>query len=134
LSSIGFGVLGSILLLVLTMAMVLAMMSWGGATMPDTPITHAPDQLILSFIWGFAFAAWQEENLFRGYLQPLLIEHLGYWQGIVAQAALFSLAHIGYFTTLLPFGISFVVGIVLGWMRGRDRNLVAPFIAHGFIG
>jgi membrane protease YdiL (CAAX protease family) len=85
-------------------------------------------------VWGFAIASWQEENLFRGYLQPLLIESLGAWRGIIAQAALFSVAHIGWLTNWSLFGLVFLTGLMLGWMRGRDRSLVAPFIAHGLIG
>jgi membrane protease YdiL (CAAX protease family) len=32
------------------------------------------------------------------------------------------------------FGLVFLSGLILGWMRGRDRSLIAPFIAHGLIG
>lgn len=134
-ASIGFGLLGAVLLMALNMAGALIMLSMTGANMPaNPPAIPSPGHLLMIFLWGFLFASWQEENLFRGYLQPLLIARTGYWPGIVLQAALFSLAHIGYFTTLFPFVLSFIIGLVLGWMRGRDRSLVAPFLAHGLIG
>ena len=84
--------------------------------------------------FGFFIAAWQEENLFRGYLQPLLIERWGYWPGILAQAALFSTAHIGWCPTWPLYLLAFFSGIVFGWLRGRDRSLVAAFVAHGLMG
>jgi membrane protease YdiL (CAAX protease family) len=33
----------------------------------------------------------------------------------------------------MDFGSAFVAGLILGWLRGRDRSLVAPFLAHGLL-
>jgi membrane protease YdiL (CAAX protease family) len=134
LKSFGLGILGGVLLVVVTMAGGFAMLALAGGEPPPTPPMPSPGQLLMSFLWGFLFAAWQEENLFRGYLQPLLIERWGYWPGIGAQAALYSLAHIGYHTMLPLFALTFAIGLVLGVLRGRNGNLVAPFLAHGLIG
>jgi len=49
------------------------------------------------------------------------------WGGIV-MSVLFGF-FIGPF-----FVLAFGVGVILGWMRGHDGSLVAPFIAHGLIG
>jgi membrane protease YdiL (CAAX protease family) len=36
---------------------------------------------------------------------------------------------------MLPlFALTFAIGLVLGVLRGRNGNLVAPFLAHGLIG
>ena len=88
----------------------------------------------MSVFFGFFIASWMEENLFRGYLQPLLIERWGLWRAILAQAALFSAAHIGYAQAWPFFLLYFLTGVILGWLRGRNGSLVAPFIAHGLIG
>jgi len=90
--------------------------------------------IAMSVLFGFFIASWMEENLFRGYLQPLFIDRWGLWPGICAQAALFSVAHIGWLPAWPHFILIFVTGIVLGWLRGRDGSLVAPFVAHGLVG
>jgi len=134
LKAMGRGTLGLVLIFVF-------MMVWGIVTVqfiaPMPAGTEAPafqftwSRLLVVALWGFFMAAWQEENLYRGYLQPLLIERLGLWPGIIVQAALFSVAHVGWFTAWPPFVSAFVVGLILGWLRGREGSLVAPFIAHG---
>jgi membrane protease YdiL (CAAX protease family) len=72
-----------------------------------------------------------EENLYRGYLQPLLVGRTNLWLAIVIQAAVFSLAHIGYLSNPFDFGSAFVAGLILGWLRKRESSLIAPFVAHG---
>jgi len=90
--------------------------------------------VLLSVAFGFLVASWSEENLFRGYLQPLLVSRWGLGPGILVQAALFSLAHVGYAQAWPFFVLLFATGIVLGWLRGRDGSLVAAFVAHGLVG
>jgi len=91
------------------------------------------------FIWCFLIASWQEENIYRGYLQPKLAVLTGKWKANAIQAVLFSVAHIGYwqFTSLVPFitnlAVVALIGFILGWYRQRYDSLVAPFIAHGLI-
>lgn len=132
--AIGMGLLGLVLLVIINIGAAFTMLALAGGEPPPTPPMPSPGHLVMSFLWGFLFAAWQEENLYRGYLQPLLIERWGYWPGLVAQAALFSLAHIGYHTDLPLFALTFAIGLVLGLLRGRNGNLVAPFLAHGLVG
>lgn len=94
---------------------------------------------IMLFIASFAIASWQEENIYRGYLQPKLAVFTGKWRANAIQAVLFSVAHIGYwqFISLASFIISLVtvaiMGFILGWYRQRYDSLVAPFIAHGLV-
>jgi len=47
--------------------------------------------LLLGWFFGFAIAAFQEETLFRGFLQGLLQERYGRIVAIVGQAAIFTL-------------------------------------------
>jgi hypothetical protein len=73
-------------------------------------------------------AALVEETIFRGWLQRALVHRGGLAIGIIATAVLFDLSHF----TLRPVALSgrLAVGLVLGVLRGRDRPLTAPAIAH----
>jgi membrane protease YdiL (CAAX protease family) len=66
----------------------------------------------------------------------MLTERLENWQGKILQAATFSIGHIGYYPwNAWPlFVLVFPVGIALGWLKMKRRTLVAPGMAHGFLG
>jgi membrane protease YdiL (CAAX protease family) len=78
-------------------------------------------------------AALLEETLFRGYLQHALVERMGLPAGIAVTAASFVL----YNFQILRNPVGLVVGIgtalLLGALRGRDRSLLTPGIAHFLI-
>lgn len=100
--------------------------------------TEQPEMFVLNFfrffivlLFTFGLPAWAEENLYRGYLQPLLANKMNLRLAIVVQATIFSLAHLGYSSHTFDFGSAFVTGLILGWLRGRDSSLVSPFISHG---
>ena len=94
---------------------------------------------VLLFVGSFGVASWQEENIYRGYLQPKLKALVGKWWENFFQAILFSIAHIGYwqFTSALPFlrdlAVVAIMGLILGYYRKRYDSLIAPFIAHGLV-
>ena len=127
LKSIGLGLIGFILLYI--NVIVWAMLK--GNT--EQPEMFAPSltRLLLVMFFAFGLPAWVEENLYRGYLQPLLAGKMSIGLAIIVQAVIFSVAHLGYSSHLLDFGSAFVTGLILGWLRGRESSLVAPFIAHG---
>jgi len=138
LRHIGRGILAAIVIGIITMVGALVAVGFLGLERPETAAA-GPQQFslvggLMTVFFGFFIASWQEENLFRGYLQPLLIERLGLWPGIIAQAALFSLAHLGWYPSWHFFVLAFAAGLILGWLRGRDGSLVAAFVAHGLIG
>lgn len=87
--------------------------------------------LILSIIMGFAIAAWIEQSLMLGYLQPLLINKYGYWKGIFLQSLAWPLSHIGWFTTWQDFLMGFIFGSLFGVLKGRNNTLVPGTLAHG---
>jgi len=124
-----WGVLG----FVAVSANVLVWSLAGGATARPDYVSPSVGRLLLVAFFAFGVAAWVEENLFRGYLQPLLAKRLPISAAIAVQAALFSVAHLGYTTDLAYFGSAFVSGLILGALRGRGRSLVAPFVAHGLL-
>lgn len=127
LKSIGLGLIGFILLYI--NVIVWAMLK-GNTERPEM-FTPSLTRLLLVMFFAFGLPAWVEENLYRGYLQPLLAGKMSIWLAIIVQAVIFSVAHLGYSSHLLDFGSAFVTGLILGWLRRRESSLIAPFIAHG---
>ncbi len=68
-----------------------------------------------------------EEVLFRGVLQPLVIQWTVPWIGVVVVALLFGLAHA---LTPTYFAAATVIGIYFGWLALAYDDLVAPIVAH----
>jgi len=128
LKAIGLGLLGFILLYINVIVWVIAN---GSTEQPQVTIPSLSRLLLVAF-FAFGQPAWVEENLYRGYLQPLLAKRMNLWLAIIVQAAIFSLAHLGYLSDPFDFGSTFVTGLILGWLRSRNSNLAAPFVAHGF--
>jgi membrane protease YdiL (CAAX protease family) len=119
---------------------ILVNIYWSGNLgFPQPKIYVNVEAAAMLFIASFAIASWQEENIYRGYLQPKLAVLTGEWKANAIQAVLFSIAHIGYwqFTSLAPFitdlAILVIMGFILGWYRQRYDSIVAPFIAHGLV-
>jgi membrane protease YdiL (CAAX protease family) len=133
---VGRGLLGALVLALITGAFAFVGVKFLGLKPPPpaaaSSVTAAG--LLMSVSFGFLVAAWSEENVFRGYLQPLLAARYGLPSAILLQAALFSLAHIGCNQAWPFFILWFATGAILGWLRGRDGSLVAPFVAHGLVG
>ena len=127
LKAIGLGLLGFLLLSLNVIVWSIAK----GSTQQPQMTTPSLSRLLLVAFFAFGQPAWVEENLYRGYLQPNLSRRMKLWSAIVVQAAIFSLAHLGYLSNILDFGQAFVAGLILGCLRGRNSNLVAAFIAHG---
>ncbi|UCE48379.1 MAG: CPBP family intramembrane metalloprotease, partial [Phycisphaerales bacterium] len=90
--------------------------------------------------YQFMYVAVAEEVFFRGYLQsnilrlaqPLIEQRLRLkqWVSIVLSAVCFAIVHVivqGRFTAALTF----LPGLVLGWLFIRTRSLLAPILFHG---
>ncbi|WP_158601131.1 CPBP family intramembrane glutamic endopeptidase [Haloplanus aerogenes] len=92
--------------------------------------------LLLGWFFGFAIAAFQEETLFRGFLQRYLQQRHGRTTAIVGQSVVFTLAHLGYYpVSAWPLLlVVFLVGLVTGWLADRRGTLLAAGLAHGFVG
>jgi membrane protease YdiL (CAAX protease family)/Na+-transporting methylmalonyl-CoA/oxaloacetate decarboxylase gamma subunit len=146
-----WGVLGAVAVFLVTIGGALALttvfpgLNPAGATgaAPASTATGAGGaatglvvNLLLGLFFGFAIAAFQEETLFRGFLQRLLEERYGRLLAIVGQAAVFTLAHLGYYPVSawpLLF-VVFLVGIVTGVLVDRRGTLLPAGLAHGFVG
>lgn len=84
-------------------------------------------QRLLFMLIG-TMAAFGEETVFRGYLQPALIRRMGKWPGILVGAALFSLYHLQF--RPLSLITKFLYGIVFAVLRERTQSLWTPAVAH----
>ncbi|MEM9536521.1 MAG: CPBP family intramembrane glutamic endopeptidase [Cyanobacteria bacterium P01_A01_bin.3] len=67
-----------------------------------------------------------EETLFRGFLLPSLTRVMPVWGAIAISAVLFAVVHLNV-SDLLPLT---TLGIVLGVVYSRSRNLLAPMLLH----
>ncbi|MEH2144609.1 CPBP family intramembrane glutamic endopeptidase [Nostoc sp.] len=67
-----------------------------------------------------------EEILFRGFLLPSLTRYLPVWGSILVSSLLFAIAHLSL-SEILPLT---ALGIVLGVVYTRSRNLFAPMLLH----
>lgn len=67
-----------------------------------------------------------EEFLFRGFLLPSLTRYLSVWGAIITSSLLFAAAHLSL-SEILPLT---VLGVVLGVVYTRSRNLLAPMLVH----
>ncbi|MBN3908191.1 MAG: CPBP family intramembrane metalloprotease [Nostoc sp. NMS1] len=79
------------------------------------------------FFFTAAIAApFFEEILFRGFLLPSLTRYLPVWGSILISSLLFAIAHLSL-SEILPLT---ALGIVLGVVYTRSRNLLAPMLLH----
>ncbi|MEQ9550201.1 MAG: CPBP family glutamic-type intramembrane protease [Coleofasciculus sp. G3-WIS-01] len=67
-----------------------------------------------------------EEFMFRGFLLPSLTRYMPVWGAIVTSSLIFAIAHLSL-SEVLPLA---TLGIVLGVVYTRSRNLLAPMIVH----
>jgi uncharacterized protein len=89
---------------------------------------EAKDQVALSiFFFTAAIAApLFEEFLFRGFLLPSLTRYMSVGWAIILSAFLFAVAHLSL-SEILPL---MTLGIILGTVYTRSRNLLAPMLLH----
>jgi membrane protease YdiL (CAAX protease family) len=86
----------------------------------------SPRDLIMLLVLVAGLVPFAEELFFRGMLYPLLRSRMGPLAAIVANAALFSLAH---FIPLLIPGL-FVVGLFLAYLRERSGSIWPSVCLH----
>ena len=89
-----------------------------------TPSSVALSVGMLYAIFGAAFA---EELLFRGVLQPPFVARFGPAKGIAVTAILFGLIHLADPWALVPVT---VIGAIAGWLRHRTNGLASPILFH----
>ncbi len=91
-------------------------------------VLESQDNLALFLFFSTAAIAAPlfEEFLFRGFLLPSLTRYLPVWGSILISSFLFAAVHLSL-SEVLPLT---VLGIVLGIVYSRSRNLLAPMLLH----
>lgn len=82
--------------------------------------------LLLFFVTAAIAAPIFEEILFRGFLLPSLTRYMPVWSAIVLSSFIFALAHLSL-SEVLPL---MVLGMVLGFVYSRSRNLLSSMLLH----
>ena len=82
--------------------------------------------ILVFFLTAAIAAPLFEEFLFRGFLLPSLTRYMPVWLAIVASSLLFAVAHLSL-SEVLPLA---TLGMVLGVVYTRSRNLLAPMLLH----
>ena len=88
----------------------------------------AQDNVVLAifFLTASVAAPFFEETIFRGFLLPSLTRYFPVWSSILISSLIFSIAHLSL-SEVLPLT---TLGIVLGFVYTRSRNLLAPMLLH----
>jgi membrane protease YdiL (CAAX protease family) len=100
-----------------------------GGSNPILPIAlEGKDQgaFVLFCVTAAIAAPIFEEILFRGFLLPSLTRYMPVWGAIVLSSFIFALAHLSL-SEVLPL---MVLGMVLGFVYSRSRNLLASMLLH----
>ena len=90
--------------------------------------------------YQFMYVAVAEEVFFRGYVQSNILRLTKIvkpeqckprqWISIVTSAAVFAVAHIIVTGEIISV-LTFLPGLILGWLFIRTRSLLAPILFHG---
>jgi uncharacterized protein len=91
-------------------------------------ILQGHDKLTIALLWFLVAvcAPLFEETLFRGFFLTSLARYLPTWQAIALSGIVFALAHLNL-SDLLPLSL---LGMVLGFVYWRSRNLLASMLLH----
>ena len=82
--------------------------------------------LIIFFVTSSIAAPVFEEIMFRGFLLPSLTRYVSVGGAVIISAFIFAVAHLSL-SEVLPLA---TLGIVLGVVYTRSRNLLAPMLLH----
>jgi len=119
---------------------VAGLMGWFLLAEPDLPAleglpgdSSVPALILMGLTFAVINAA-IEEAAFRGIIYQALEKTSGrIWIAIVLQAAAFGAIHYGEESVpggLIGVAMTFVYGLMLGYLRHRSKGLLAPWAAH----
>ena len=111
-----------------------------GLGLPLQPVQPKEQGWISWLFYQFMYVAVAEEVFFRGYVQNNILRLtnpgkdgqrcLWKWLSIVLSAACFTIAHI-IIQGRIILVLTFLPGLILGWLFLRTRSLLAPILFHG---
>ena len=81
--------------------------------------------------FGVCIAPFVEEMFFRGMIYPVIERRWGLEPAVLVSALLFASIHSAQLAGALPeLSAIFLVGVALGYVRGRSGSLVPGFLMH----
>ena len=111
-----------------------------GLNLPLRPVLPEGQSWICWLSYQFMYVAVAEEVFFRGFLQTNVLRltnvivgnrfRLRQWTSIGVSAACFAAAHIVVGGQIISV-LTFLPGLVLGWLFIRTKSLLAPILFHG---
>jgi membrane protease YdiL (CAAX protease family) len=100
---------------------------------PFDKLLSDPLSRVAIALFGITLGPVVEELLFRGFLQPVLVDSLGVFPGILATSAIFGGMHMMQNANLWQSGVLItLVGFVLGVVRHVSGSTRASTITHIF--
>ena len=84
---------------------------------------------IPSMLFVILIQSVSEEVFFRGFLMGKIDKFTGMYPAILIVAIIFGLAHISY-GKYYPVIASIMIGIVLGFIKYKTKNLFSSIVAH----
>ena len=111
-----------------------------GLGLPLQPVVPKEQGWVSWLFYQFMYVAVAEEVFFRGYVQSNILRltnpgkgsqyRLWKWPSIVLSAACFAVAHI-IIQGRITLALTFLPGLICGWLFIRTRSLFAPILFHG---
>lgn len=116
------------------------LMRYCGLELPLRAVTPPAQGWFSWLFYQFMYVAVAEEVFFRGYVQDNILRsasaivqerrRLLQWISIIISAACFAAAHMIIQGEIISV-LTFLPGLVLGWLFVRTRSLLAPILFHG---
>jgi len=116
------------------------LMRYWGLELPLRAVIPPAQGWFYWLFYQFMYIAAAEEVFFRGYVQNNILRltstivqerrRLLQWISIIISAACFAAAHIIIQGEIISV-LTFLPGLVLGWLFVRTRSLLAPILFHG---
>jgi len=72
----------------------------------------------------------REEFLFRGVLQPMLVNKTNKWLGVFLTALIFVGSHIAYITVPIVYIRLFILSLGLGILKENTKSVLPGYITH----
>jgi len=119
---------------------VIWLLKFCGLELPLRPVLPHDKSWLCWLLYQFMYVAVAEEVFFRGYVQSNIQKLTkafgserpgwGQWTSIVLSAACFAIAHMTVHAQAISI-LTFLPGLVLGWLFTRTGSLLAPILFHG---
>ena len=129
-SDIFYGVLGGVISIGAIYFLGLFFGNWDWLKFVSTQKQFTFSNRILFLLIGLN-AGFIEESLFRGFLQPAAVKNFGFAFGLIFTSFVFAAYHLKFNPQV--FIGKFVLGLIFGALRGRDRPLLRPALAHALL-